>query len=102
MIEYNDIHLGDEPCEDGVSIHCFRDSSCLHLQELIRDRQPSKYWVLARLIPQEDLTVKQPINIITAEVSLAIYTECTVLWCIMKQATEGFKASTISILPIPH
>jgi hypothetical protein len=95
VIEYNDILLGDEPCEDGVSIYCFRDSPCHHLhhQELIRERQPSKFWVLAWLIPQEYLTVKQ--HIIIAEVSLAIYTECTVLWCVLKQATEGFN------LPFP-
>jgi hypothetical protein len=100
VTEYNHILLGDEPCEDGVSIHCFRDSPCLHHQELIWDRQPSKFWVLAWLISQEDLTVKQ--HIITAEVFLAIYTECTVLWCILKQATEGFKESTISIFPSTH
>jgi hypothetical protein len=57
------------------------DSLCLHHQGLIRERKPSKFLVLARLIPQEELTVKQ--HIIGAEVSLAIYIECTVLWCVV-------------------
>jgi hypothetical protein len=56
MIISNDVFLGDEPCEDGVSIQCFRHCLCLHHKWLMgQGTQPQVVF-----IPQSILMVVPP------------------------------------------